>query len=119
MRPHHRPRSRAVRLAGSARAGARRAPGLTVGQSSIYGYVVRHRGDCTPAVPLDGRPIANAADATDTLGQPSDILGIEVYNSAMVPPQYSGLASTGCGAVLRWTERRRPARPPLSPLSSR
>jgi hypothetical protein len=57
-------------------------------------------GDCAPTVFIDGMQIVNAADDLDTIAQPQDLAGVEVYSSAEAPFQYRRGA---CGVVLMWT----------------
>lgn len=84
----------------------RTTPGLRVLPASRIGYAVRGRGNCVPAVVLDGMPISEGADELDQLVRPQDVLGIEVYTGiGTVPSQYGGLMANGCGAVLVWTKR--------------
>jgi hypothetical protein len=64
------------------------------------------RGNCTPAIVLDGTPVLGGADVLDDLVRPQDIAGIEVYSSpGTVPAQYAQPGgSSGC-AILLWTKR--------------
>ncbi len=89
----------------------RTTPGMTVAPNGSFGYVVRGRGGCTPSIFIDGMRAADGADEIDNLVRPSDVGGVEVYNSsAGVPPQYSGMAGGDCGVILVWTKRGGPAK---------
>ena len=63
-------------------------------------------GDCTPAVFLDGRPLAPVAslrtDDIDIWVRPSQIWGIEIYPD--VPPPQFQVAQSGCGSIVIWTK---------------
>jgi hypothetical protein len=83
----------------------RMTPGITVQPARGFGYVLRGRGGCTPAVYLDGSPVADGADALDQFVTPTSIMAVEIYTAASVPPQFGGIGAAGCGAVVIWTKR--------------
>jgi hypothetical protein len=84
----------------------RTTPGLRVVPTGNFGNVVLGRGNCLPAVFLDGMPVQDGARELDQLVPPQQVGGIEVYNTiGGIPAQYSGLAANGCGVVLIWTRR--------------
>lgn len=79
-------------------------PGMAVRPTARIGNAVRLRG-CKPAVWIDGVQ-AHAAELDDVT-RPSDVDGIEIYNSwAGIPPQFSDKTGKNCGAILVWTRIR-------------
>ena len=58
------------------------------------------RGGCTPLFVLDGSLLASPVNI-DTWISVNSLEGIEVYNSATAPAQYTGL--TTCGVVMLWS----------------
>jgi hypothetical protein len=60
-------------------------------------------GRCAPSIYLNDMLLPNmSASEVDTQIRPKDIIGIEVYASTAVPPQYQqGLS--GCGSIVFWT----------------
>jgi hypothetical protein len=84
----------------------RTTAGMRVTPSRGFGYLVRGRGNCTPAVFLDGMPLYGGADELDQIVRPNDLMAIEVYQAlGTLPAQYTGLQSNGCGAIALWTKR--------------
>ena len=84
----------------------RTTSGMRVMPSRGFGYVVRGRGNCTPAVFLDGMPLFEGADDLDRIVRPNDLMAMEVYQAlGNLPAQYAGLQSNGCGAIALWTKR--------------
>jgi hypothetical protein len=84
----------------------RTTAGMRVSPARGFGYVVRGRGNCTPSIFLDGMPVYNGADELDQIVRPSEVMAIEVYQAlGVMPAQFAGLASNGCGAVAIWTKR--------------
>jgi hypothetical protein len=88
----------------------RRIAGLRYELDQYGQPVVKMRGAfeeyCTPQIYLDGRNMTvfggSTADIDDWVN-PSEVKGIEVYNEATVPPQFTeGLH--GCGAIVIWTK---------------
>ena len=58
---------------------------------------------CLPVIFIDGRQMNNlSADELDTWMRPKDIIGIEVYTGAGVPPQYEQ-GMSACGSIVIWT----------------
>lgn len=58
---------------------------------------------CLPVIFIDGRRMNNlSADELDTWMRPKDIIGIEVYTGAGVPPQYEQ-GMSACGSIVIWT----------------
>jgi hypothetical protein len=83
----------------------RMTPGVRLVSTNGLGNAIRVRG-CAPQVVLDGMPVLGGANDIDTLVQPSEVMAIEVYTMAgTAPPQYAGLGSDGCGAIMVWTWR--------------
>jgi hypothetical protein len=83
----------------------RMTPGVRVvpSDSGFGNMVLISRGTpCPPSVYLDGMPMYDGYKDIDTLLNPNDVAGIEVYAGAGAPPQYAG---NTCGAVLIWTKR--------------
>lgn len=63
------------------------------------------RGDCVPAVFMDGIHVRLFGGTVDDLLHPQDLEGVELYRSAAeAPVEYGGLKA-GCGAILFWTRR--------------
>jgi hypothetical protein len=61
-------------------------------------------GYCTPTIVVNGAVLANfSANDLDMLVNPREVMGIEVYTGAMVPPQFQG-GMTGCGSIVVWTK---------------
>jgi hypothetical protein len=88
----------------------RTTPGLTIVPNGSFGYSILGRGQCTPAVYVDGMVVMDGASELDNLVRPTDIMGVEVYTGAAgTPPQFSGAGSNGCGVVAVWTKRGGPA----------
>lgn len=84
----------------------RTTPSLRVRPGRGFGYSIRGRGDCTPAVYIDGMPVLQGADELDQLVNPPDVMAMEIYSGlGAIPPQYGGISANGCGAVLVWTKR--------------
>jgi hypothetical protein len=87
----------------------RRIPGLRISRDSLGQEIVQMRGAfvdyCEPQIYIDGRNMTifggSTADINDWVN-PSEVRGIEVYNEATVPAQFTeGLH--GCGAIVIWT----------------
>lgn len=77
------------------------APGLHLVPSRRgFGYALRGRGGCVPAVYLDGMRIG--AGSVDLWTDPDELEGIEVYAGAGAPVEYAG-PGAGCAVVLLWT----------------
>jgi len=84
----------------------RTMPGLRVVRTSGFDYtIVSSRGGgmggaCQPQVYLDGIRLVDAQEL-NTMVQPSDIAGVEIYAGVSeAPPQYS---EGSCGSILIWT----------------
>ena len=63
------------------------------------------RGDtspCTPAIFLDGKQLVywTLADL-NSLVQPEELVGMEVYTPSMTPPEFR--TKVGCGTIVVWT----------------
>ncbi len=88
----------------------RTMPGISVVPNGTgFGYALQGRGGCAPDVFVDGMRVFDGATDLDQIVRPSDVGGVEVYNSAAtVPPQFITGAGTGsCGVVAVWTKRGR------------
>jgi hypothetical protein len=84
----------------------RMTPGLRVVPGPRFGNVLYGRGNCTPAVFLDGVPMREGASELDMFVSPQQVAGIEVYaGMGGIPPQYAGMQSNACGVVLVWSKR--------------
>ncbi len=84
----------------------RMTPGVRVVPTGGFGNAIRGRGNCAPAVVLDGMPVADGDREIDTLVSPQQVAGIEVYlDAGSAPIQYGGARANGCGVVLFWTKR--------------
>jgi hypothetical protein len=84
----------------------RTTPGMRVTPSRGFGYLIRGRGNCTPAIFLDGMPLFNGADELDQIVRPSEVMAMEIYQAlGTMPAQYAGLQANGCGAIGIWTKR--------------
>jgi hypothetical protein len=61
------------------------------------------QGACTPAIFLDGKQLIYF-DLTDlnSLVQPEELGGMEVYTAAMTPAQFR--SKLGCGTIVVWTK---------------
>jgi hypothetical protein len=59
---------------------------------------------CAVDLWLDGARFELASGDIDNLVDPSEIAGIEIYNSALAPPEYR-TGSSSCGVILIWTKR--------------
>lgn len=57
------------------------------------------RGQCRPALVMDGSPVFSGM-SLDLILRPDDVEAIEVHSTASMPIEY---ARDGCGAVLIWT----------------
>ncbi|HVT41307.1 MAG TPA: carboxypeptidase regulatory-like domain-containing protein [Gemmatimonadaceae bacterium] len=70
-------------------------------------------GMCAPSVWVDGQRFGGGYDAEQMLAMinPADVAGIEVYNrSGIVPLQFGGTLTGGCGVIVGWTDSRLRAR---------
>jgi len=81
----------------------RSVPGLRVVQSGGFGGEILIR-DCSPAVFVDGMEVFQGSADLSNMVRPSDVAGIEVYNSATSTP--FEFQRGGCGAVVVWTKGR-------------
>lgn len=76
---------------------------------SIVSRRVNHFGKnkpCSPAIWINGMYFPQfSASEVDDLVNPDEIVGIEVYTAASVPPQYLGTRDLDpCGSILIWTK---------------
>lgn len=83
----------------------RHAPSLDLSTDNSHNVKIRMRGDqgpCTPALFLDGKQLVNweLADL-NSLVQPDEIGGMEVYTPSMTPAEFR--TKQGCGTILVWT----------------
>lgn len=67
------------------------------------GNTILLRGNCAPAVFLDGVRVHLYGMTVDALVRPGELEGIEVYGSVAEVPVECGGLRTGCGAILFWT----------------
>lgn len=83
-------------------------PGIGTDQTISMRGLFNNR--CTPTLGLNGTPFLigfqNAFPLTaqdlDSFARPDDLVGIEIYAAAQVPPEYL-LGGTACGAIVLWT----------------
>jgi hypothetical protein len=83
----------------------RHAPGIELTTDNHHDVTIRMRGDfssCTPAIFLDGKQLVNweLADL-NSLVQPDQIGGMEIYTPAMTPAEFR--TKVGCGTILVWS----------------
>ena len=76
----------------------------TLSMRAIFG------GRCSPVLYLNGMRLSNIAfgagpnaDDIDRWITPSEIMGIEIYESEFETPLQYRIAGSGCGAILMWT----------------
>src|SRR5512140_2944799 len=60
-------------------------------------------GTCKPSLFVDGRYMPVSVDELDTLMQPRDVAGIEVYFEGNVPADFNR-GTNDCGGILIWTK---------------
>ena len=82
----------------------RRIPGVQLHPRAVGGgSYITVRGNCTPAIFIDGTRVRPFGDTVDDLVSVLDLEGIEVYkNAGEAPVQYTSL-NPGCGVILFWT----------------
>lgn len=82
----------------------RRIPGLRLvprsGSGLTLGYRVVMRGNCAPAIFIDGILATAGGTSLDEMFRPDDIEGIEIYRGPQTPAAY---LRNDCGAILVWT----------------
>ena len=82
----------------------RTVPGVHVTPKGSFGGEVTLRGNCAPAVYIDGTLAADPD--VDMLMDASDLGAVEVYQGAgQTPVEYSARAGGTCGAILLWSKR--------------
>jgi hypothetical protein len=91
----------------------RHAPSLELSTDNYHNTKIRMRGDlgsCTPAIFLDGKQLIDwELSDLNSLVQPDQLAGMEVYTPAMTPAEFR--TKLGCGTVVVWTRaNERPAR---------
>ena len=85
----------------------RNLSGIRLGQPNALGQPIQIRGVreawCEAAFYIDGLPMGGlTTDELDAFLRPRNIVGMEIYSEADVPPQFQrGL--TACGSILIWT----------------
>jgi len=83
----------------------RHAPQVSLATDNNHHVQIRMRGDlesCTPAIFLDGKQLINwELSDLNSLVQPDQIGGMEVYTPAMTPAEFR--TQQGCGSILLWT----------------
>ncbi|MCJ7627104.1 MAG: TonB-dependent receptor [Longimicrobiales bacterium] len=82
----------------------RMVPGARVVPTSPYDYTVRLRGDCQPALWVDGMQLITEEGMNDILPT-MDLEAVEVYHGASLPVEFG---SNSCGAIVVWTRRGEP-----------
>ena len=82
----------------------RTVAGASVRPSGRFGNIVRLRG-CQPMIWVDGIHVLDAE--IDDVVNPTDIAGMEIYNSwSTLPSEYMDRQGAGCGAIVVWTKSR-------------
>lgn len=87
-------------------------PGGIVVPTPPYGYTLLLRGQCRPAIFLDGVEVHGAV-SIDQLMSPHDVEAIEVYHGFELPVEFG---VNQCGGILIWTRMGR-SDPPGTPTS--
>lgn len=82
-------------------------PGSIVVPTPPYGYTLLLRGQCRPAIFLDGVELLGAT-SIDQLMSPHDVEAIEVYHGFELPVEFG---VNPCGGILIWTRMGRPDPP--------
>ena len=82
--------------------------GIRLDRTAFDSTTITMRGSfaglCVPAIYIDGMLMAGiSADEIDNLVTPRDVLGIEIYLEATVPPQFQR-AMSGCGSIVIWSK---------------
>jgi hypothetical protein len=77
----------------------RMVPGARVVPDGLYDYAVRLRGNCRPALWVDGHPLY-AAEGMNHLLPTMDVEAVEIYHGVSVPVEFG---SNPCGAIVVWT----------------
>jgi len=84
----------------------RSVPGLRLDRGGLGGDTIWMRGAfglCVPDVYINGAVMQLGPDDIDSVVQPKEIAGIEIYSGENVPPQFQrGLS--GCGSIVIWTK---------------
>lgn len=82
----------------------RRVPGLRLvprsGSGLTLGYQVVMRGNCRPAIFIDGILATGGGTTLDEMFRPDDIEGIEIYRGPQTPAAF---LRNQCGSILIWT----------------
>lgn len=81
-------------------------PGMRVEGHGLFRSVLTRGvfGWCSPAIYIDGHGMtALGVSDLDMWVRPSDVVGIEVYTGAAVPPQFQQPMG-GCGSIVVWTK---------------
>lgn len=81
----------------------RTVPGLRIVPSGGFGGDILIR-DCSPAVYVDGMEVFQGSSDLSSLVRPSDVAGIEIYNSASSAP--FEFQKGACGSIVVWTKGR-------------
>ena len=83
----------------------RHAPSVELTTDNHHNVTIRMRGDlssCTPAIFLDGKQLVDwELSDLNSLVQPDQIGGMEVYTPAMTPAEFR--TKHGCGTILVWS----------------
>jgi len=83
----------------------RHTPLLDLSTDNVHNVKIRVRGDqtpCTPAIFVDGKQLVywELADL-NSLIQPEELVGMEVYSAAMTPAEFR--TKNTCGTIVVWT----------------
>lgn len=89
----------------------RMIPGIRLDKDATDSTSITMRGgmdmtghSCVPAIYLDGMQLYGiSSDEIDGLVRAKDLVGLEIYSEATVPPQFQRPLS-GCGSILMWTK---------------
>ena len=82
----------------------RTIPGIRIAPAEHFGNRVLMRGDCVPAVYIDGTRLMD--NDIDGMLDGRQLGGVEVYRGVgETPVEYSALNGGSCGAILLWSKR--------------
>lgn len=84
----------------------RHTPLLDLSTDNVHNVKIRIRGDqapCTPAIFVDGKQLVYwEISDLNSLVQPDELVGMEVYSAAMTPAEFQ--TKNACGALIVWTQ---------------
>ncbi len=88
----------------------RGVPGVRIESRDLKDNVRVRGSRCAPLIWLDGQPLFSGDVDLDTF-DPQSFAGIEVYNTASVPVEFTGSlhASSNCGTIVLWSRSGEPS----------